>query len=175
MNHDNFVAVALLCFPSCSAVVLLWLCCGSVVLLLWSVVLLQWLCCGSAVLLVWLSYISAQALQITVSLTRPWSASRIWTIDSLKPLLNEFIERRQMWHLWFIRLFSQITAHQTFCTGLQRNPMPWEHSQCEFTDLAWLQQQFCHFASSRTPASYHSCSNWEVWSSHQMALSYHEI
>lgn len=57
---------------------------------------------------------------------------------NLKPLLIEFIERRQRWQFWLIRLLSQITMHQAFCTGLRKNPYAlWERDRWTITMWAY--------------------------------------
>lgn len=158
----------------------LYFCCGPAVLLLWSVVLLQWLFCDSVVLLLWLSYTSVLALQIIVSLTRPWSASRIWTIDSTWSLFSIGSWREDRHDISVLSDYSPRSQHiKRSALDFERIPMPCEskiteYSLCELTDLAWKQCQFWHFASSRTTATYLFSSNWDMWSSQQTALSYHE-
>lgn len=164
-------------------VLLFWVCCGSAscpsaVALVWLCCAFAVVCCVSTVALLWLSYTSALAMQITVSLTRPWSASRIWTIDTTWSLFSMSSQRKDRGDSSDLPDYSprsQYTKHSAL--DFERIPVPCEseiteQSLCGLTDLAWMQCQFCHFASSRTTATYLSSSNWEVWSSHQTALSY---
>lgn len=121
-------------------VLLLWLCCGSASCP--SAVALLCFCCG---LLCFYSGSSVAQLHFCPgSADYSFFDKAMECIEdmnhwhNLKPLLNELTEKRQRWQFWLIRLFSQITIHRAFCTGLRKNPYAlWERDHWTITMWAY--------------------------------------